>query len=180
MPKLSSFVKKRGGSVAEGKGSSSSSSTLPPPSSSSKASASGVKAQAAKAGSSRAPKHPAPDQSQSSEPRPDIGIPKKALGEYIANRVFRWPDGTLRRDKPPAKRSVVVARKEWEDIVTFCRRTGGCTYCAQGKCLLHGFGVSPEEHEKYLREMGLWNQPLKDVQEQIYMEEQGLRTAQVS
>ncbi len=68
--------------------------------------------------------------------------PSQTLDEYNANKVFRWPDGSLRREKPPAKREVALARREWEDIVSYCRRTGGCPHCTeQGLCLRHGFGV---------------------------------------
>jgi len=107
-------------------------------------------------------------------PRPDLGIPKQTLDEYNASKVFRWPDGSLRREKPPAKREVVLARKEWEDIVTYCRRSGGCPYCEKGYCLRHGFGVSAEDHRRYCEEIGVWNQSLQDLMEQLYMEDQGL------
>ena len=99
---------------------------------------------------------------------------KKALEDYVANKVFRWPDGSLRREKPPAKRVVALARKDWRDIVDYCRRTGGCQYCTQGRCLRHGVGVTRQEHEEYLKEIGVWNQPLADLEEQLYMEEQNL------
>jgi hypothetical protein len=108
---------------------------------------------------------------------PEIGIPKKALDEYIANKVFRWPDGSLRKEKPPAKKEVVLARRDWDDLVNYCRRTGGCPDCTKGYCLRHGVGVSAAEHEAYCRSIGVWNQPLKDMQERIYMEEQGLSSS---
>ena len=49
-----------------------------------------------------------------------------------------------------------------------------------GYCLRHGVGVSPEEHEKYCRSIGVWNQPLQDMKEEIYMEEHGLSRGQGS
>ena len=84
--------------------------------------------------------------------------------------MFRWPDGSLRKEKPPSKRNVVLARKEWEDIVDYCRRTGGCEYCTKGQCLLHGYNVNPKDHERYCKDIGVWNQSLKETLEQIYME----------
>ena len=99
--------------------------------------------------------------------RPDLGMSRSALEELNRNRVFRWPDGSLRPDKPPAKKNVVLARREWEDIVNYCRRNGGCQYCTAGACLLHGFGVSQQEHEAYLKEIGLWNQPLQDLRQAL-------------
>ena len=99
-----------------------------------------------------------------------LSRPPQALADHAATRVFRWPDGSLRKEKPPAKRNVVEARAEWEDIVDYCRRTGGCPHCAQGACLRHGFGVSARDHENYCREIGVWNQPVQDLKEKIYME----------
>ena len=90
--------------------------------------------------------------------------------------MFRWPDGTLRKEKPPAKKAVVLARKDWEDLVTYCRRTGGCPQCTEGYCLRHGLGVSRVEHVAYLKKIGIWNQPVNDMMEQIYMESKGLKT----
>ena len=86
-------------------------------------------------GSGRVQTRPAvPVPSKAPQPaRPEIGIPKKTLDEYIANKVFRWPDGSLRKEKPPAKKEVVLARKDWDDLVLYCRRTGGCPDCTKGK-----------------------------------------------
>ena len=91
--------------------------------------------------------------------------------------MYRWPDGSLRKEKPLAKRNVVMARRDWSDLVNYCRRTGGCPHCTEGRCLLHGFNVDPRDHEEYCKEIGVWNQPLQDALERIYMEEQGLAKA---
>ena len=97
--------------------------------------------------------------------------PPAHLREALANRRFRWPDGTLRKEKPPYKREVFDARREWEDLVAYCRRTGGCADCTKGKCYLHGVGVSYEDHKAFCLALGVWNQPLEDMKNQVYAEE---------
>lgn len=115
-----------------------------------------------------------------STPRPDTGLTAAQLEEHQRTRRFRWPDGSLRKEKPPAKRNVVVARRDWEDIVDYCRRTGGCVHCTKGRCLLHGFGVSRAEREEYCREIGVWNQPHEDLKESLYMEERGIKAEEAA
>lgn len=72
-------------------------------------------------------------------------------------RVYRHPDGSLRSVPPPRDPFTVAARRDWADLVTYARTTGGCAQCSSptGACYRHGQGVSYAAHAAYLAKLGL-------------------------
>jgi hypothetical protein len=71
-------------------------------------------------------------------------------------RVYRHPDGSLRRERPPRKPVVVAARREWADLVHYARINGGNRDATEkGVCFRTGIGCTWAEHAEYLRRMGL-------------------------
>ena len=83
-----------------------------------------------------------------SGPRLRVKVPEPPphLAALLKDRKFRWPDGSLRPEKPPYPRHVFEERRKWEDLVRYCRTTGGCPECTAGECFRCGTGVSREEH----------------------------------
>lgn len=47
--------------------------------------------------------------------------PPKIPGFDPSTLLFRWPDGSLRKEYPPRNKYVVAARKRWSEIAHFCR-----------------------------------------------------------
>ena len=71
-------------------------------------------------------------------------------------RVYRHPDGSLRKERPPRKPVVVAARREWADLVHYARINGGNRDATEkGVCFRTGIGCTWAEHAEYLRRMGL-------------------------
>ena len=73
-------------------------------------------------------------------PRPDhpFADPEK--------RLYRQPDGTLGRKRPPRKPYTVAARREFADLCYYARTNGGCVKCTEGVCHRHGTGVLWAHH----------------------------------
>ena len=73
-------------------------------------------------------------------PRPDhpFADPEK--------RLYRQPDGTLGRKRPPRKPYTVAARREFADLCYYARTNGGCAKCTEGVCHRHGTGVLWAHH----------------------------------
>ena len=74
-------------------------------------------------------------------PRPDhpAADPEK--------RLYRQPDGTLGKKRPPRKPYTVASRREFADLCQYARINGGCDKCTEGVCHRHGTGVLWEEHK---------------------------------
>ena len=66
------------------------------------------------------------------------------------DQMFRWPDGSLRKEYPPRNPYVVAARKRWHELVTHCRMSGGDEECTKGVSYRYGIGVLWCEHARYL------------------------------
>ena len=106
-------------------------------------------------------------------PRLRVKVPEPPphLAALLKDRKFRWPDGSLRPEKPPYPRHVFEERRKWEDLVRYCRTTGGCPECTAGECFRCGTGVSREEHKAYCQALGVWNEPLERLRDEVYAEE---------
>lgn len=65
-------------------------------------------------------------------------------------QLFRWPDGTLRREYPPRNPYVVAARRRFSGVAHHCRLTGGDDECAKGQSHRFGVGVLWAAHARYL------------------------------
>merc|ERR1712091_516044 len=109
--------------------------------------------------------------------RVKVPEPPPHLAALLKDRKYRWPDGSLRPEKPPFKRHVFDERRKWEDLVRYCRTTGGCQDCAKGECHLHGVGVSYVEHKAYCQALGVWNEPLERLRDEVYAMDLGSETA---
>ncbi|PRW58699.1 hypothetical protein C2E21_2783 [Chlorella sorokiniana] len=79
----------------------------------------------------------------------------KRLREH-GPRTFRWPDGSLRPDRPPPNPYAVANRQQWAPLVQHCRTHGGDrAYERTGASLRHGLGVPYEQHEASMDSIGL-------------------------
>jgi len=67
-------------------------------------------------------------------------------------QMFRWPDGSLRKEYPPRNPYVVAARRKAARLVQFCRITGGDDESTKGKSYRHNVGVLWCAHARYLTE----------------------------
>ena len=103
--------------------------------------------------------------------RVKVPEPPAHIAALLKDRKFRWPDGSLRPEKPPYPRHVFEERRKWEDLVRYCRTTGGCADCTAGECFRCGIGVSREEHRAYCQALGVWNEPLEQLRDEVYAEE---------
>lgn len=66
-------------------------------------------------------------------------------------REYRWPDGVLRPEKPPANPYTVANRRRWKGLVDHCRTHGGDrTYNSTGQSLRYNINVPWEQHRDYL------------------------------
>ena len=65
-------------------------------------------------------------------------------------QLFRWPDGTLRREYPPRNPYVVAARRRFAGLVHHCRVTGGDEESTKGASHRYGVGVLWAAHARYL------------------------------
>jgi hypothetical protein len=70
-------------------------------------------------------------------------------------RLYRHADGRLSPTRPPPDPYTVAARRGWNDLVTYARVNGGCSDCAQGKCVRHGTGVTYAAMCEYLGQLGI-------------------------
>lgn len=67
-------------------------------------------------------------------------------------RRFRWPDGSLRSERPPANPFAVANRKKYAPLVAHCRRKGGDrNFETTGCSWRYGIGVSHKDHVNYLK-----------------------------
>ncbi|GAB4817992.1 hypothetical protein N2152v2_005038 [Parachlorella kessleri] len=84
---------------------------------------------------------------------------KVDFDKRVANhgpRVYRWPDGKLRPEKPPANHYAAANRQKWQQLVEHCRTHGGDrSYDRHGYSLRYGINVNPGDHEDYLQSIGL-------------------------
>lgn len=79
----------------------------------------------------------------------------KRLREH-GPRTFRWPDGSLRPERPPPNPHAVANRQQWAELVQHCRTHGGDRGNErQGASLRYGIGVAHQQHEAYLARIGL-------------------------
>ncbi|KAL4437076.1 hypothetical protein ABPG75_004215 [Micractinium tetrahymenae] len=96
----------------------------------------------------------------------------KRLREH-GPRTFRWPDGSLRPERPPPNPHAVANRREWAPLVQHCRTHGGDrAYERTGASLRYGLGVTHEQYAAYLAVIGL--QPEADEQGQYAGDVPGL------
>ncbi|KAL4859626.1 hypothetical protein ACK3TF_000712 [Chlorella vulgaris] len=71
-------------------------------------------------------------------------------------RTFRWPDGSLRPEKPPPSPHAVANRQQWAELVQHCRTAGGDrAFEREGQSLRYCLGVSHQQHAAYLAHIGL-------------------------
>jgi hypothetical protein len=75
----------------------------------------------------------------------------KRIREH-GERRFRWPDGSLRAERPPANPLAAANRTKWAALVAHCRTHGGDReHELTGKSWRYGIGISREEHARFLR-----------------------------
>ena len=71
-------------------------------------------------------------------------------------RLYRWPDGELRREKPPPNPYTVAARKAFHELVVYAALNGGDEEATRtGRSLRLWINCTYEEHKAYLAERGL-------------------------
>lgn len=67
-------------------------------------------------------------------------------------RRFRWPDGSLRPERPPPNPYAVSNRRKYAPLVRYCRTHGGDKgFDTAGGSWRYGIGVGYDEHLKYLQ-----------------------------
>lgn len=100
---------------------------------------------------------PPPD--STSTPPPEFHLAATKLGEAYHKRIhdhgprtYRWPDGSLKPEKPPERPYAVANRQRWAPLVDHCRRHGGDrTFELTGHSLRYGLNVPYEFHQTYLK-----------------------------
>ena len=71
-------------------------------------------------------------------------------------RRFRWPDGTLRDEKPPPNPYTAANRRKWASLVEHCRKNGGDRgFETTGQSLRYGLNVPAPQHSAYLQQAQL-------------------------
>jgi hypothetical protein len=71
-------------------------------------------------------------------------------------RQFRWPDGSLKEEKPPPNPYAASNRRKWGPLVRHCREHGGDrVFENTGQSYRYGLNVSAEKHTEYLQQAGL-------------------------
>lgn len=72
-------------------------------------------------------------------------------------REYRWPDGVLRPEKPPANPYTVANRRRWKGLVDHCRIHGGdrTFKSTGGRSLRYNINVPWEQHQAYLSHASL-------------------------
>ena len=76
----------------------------------------------------------------------------RVAGFNPLEQMFRWPDGSLRKEYPPRNPYVVAARRKAQRLVHFCRITGGDDESTKGKSYRMNVGVLWSAHARYLTE----------------------------
>ena len=67
-------------------------------------------------------------------------------------RHFRWPDGSLREERPPPSPYAAAIRTKWAHIVHYSRTHGGDrAFEATGQSLRYGIAVPRDQHVAYLQ-----------------------------
>jgi hypothetical protein len=72
----------------------------------------------------------------------------RVAGFNPLEQMFRWPDGSLRKEYPPRNPYVVAARRKAARLVHFCRITVGVMWCAHARYLTEKLGIHPEVNDE--------------------------------
>ena len=72
------------------------------------------------------------------------------------SRHFRWPDGSLKEEKPPPNPYAASNRRKWAPLIRHCRENGGDrVFENTGQSFRYGVNVSSEIHIEYLQQAKL-------------------------